>query len=248
MRSRLATTAASSRIGWARIWPDITSGARHPPARLENSVVIADILFVAFCRGQASCSLAPIATPPSYGRGMRMQCPGHSAPVIWFDKLLLRQSRPIATLRAGPRSLRAELSEDGRVMDGTTGGALPAIHPSAAGQRRAVPFSRLCVMPRCVTLPLLVLTARWSSTASKHAWISGAALTSLPASIAATTGATRWRHWPSSYRAGWRAWFPAARRSARRGPTMGPIVLRPCHANKASNSAGHSRRHSNAGS
>ena len=127
----------------------------------------------------------------------------------------------------GPRSLRAELSEDGRVMDGTTGGALPAIHPSAAGQRRAVPFSRLCVMPRCVTLPLLVSTARSSSMASKHAWISGATLTSLPASIAATTGATRWRHWPSPYRAGWWAWFPAARRSARRGPTMAPIRATP---------------------
>ena len=163
MPSRFVPTVASSRIGWARIWPEITSGARHPPARLENSVVIADIPFVEFCRGQASCSLAPIATPPSYARGMRLQSPGHSAPFIWFDELLLRQSLPIATLRAGPRSLRAELSEDGRVMDGTTRGALPAIHPSSAGQRRAVPFSRLCVMPRCVTLPLLVSTARWSS-------------------------------------------------------------------------------------
>ena len=153
-------------------------------------------------------------------------------PRTFSARHLVRQTAPapIAAhchVQGGPRSLRAELSEDGWVMDGTTGGALPAIHPSAAGQRRAVPFSRLCVMPRCVTLPLLVSTARSSSMASKHAWISGATLTSLPASIAATTGATRWRHLPSPYRAGWRAWFPAARRSARRGPTMGPIRATP---------------------
>ena len=44
-------------------------------------------------------------------------------PSVWFDRLLLSQSLPIVTIKAGldylrqGRVLRAELSEDGRVLE-----------------------------------------------------------------------------------------------------------------------------------
>lgn len=52
-------------------------------------------------------------------------------PSVWFDRLLLSQSLPIVTIKAGldylrqGRVLRAELSEDGRVLEGSTRGSRP---------------------------------------------------------------------------------------------------------------------------
>jgi len=66
-----------------------------------------------------------------FAHSTAMASPLHPPPTIWFDKFLLTQFLSTATLTAGHgylrqgRVLRAELSEDGSVLEGTTRGSRP---------------------------------------------------------------------------------------------------------------------------
>lgn len=112
----------------------------------------------------------PLDYGPANSQTKAMASSGKLPPSVWFDRSLLTQFMSTATLTAGigylrqGRVLRAELSDDGTVLEGTTRGSRPKpyqqsirLQPARKGQLRLLGYCTCPVVYNCKHVAAVLL-------------------------------------------------------------------------------------------